>query len=465
MNTPLAGSFKLLSLSLLMHFAGWGLLAEARGGDVYELSPPERQLHQAKIAFQVQGKLHLEGPDKKKRQVPIEVNGDFLYDEYIASPTASLAARRYHTAEAEIKLEKNTHAPRLSDERRLVGVETQGAKSRFWSPGGPLLRDEVELIELQANSARLSALLPETPVSVGDTWTPADEALAAFLCIDTVNNNGVTCKLAEVKDGRAVVEMTGKASGAADSVLTEIEISAKYGYQVAEQRFTSLAMAMKEKRAIGQAEPGFEVTGRLTMLLTPLAASEHLTTEAVASIARGASAVSPLRYESTEKGLRLLLEPRWRVVIDRPEVTVFRFVDDGETVAQCNLSALEALPEGRKLQLEEFQEEIKKALGENFVQFIGASQGISESGLRVLRVSVTGQASELGIHWIYYHISNDEGRRVSFVITMEAEKANRFGAADSLFASSMELFAPTTAPGQKPTPAAKEARAASRRAQ
>jgi hypothetical protein len=157
----------------------------------------------------------------------------------------------------------------------------------------------------------------------------------------------------------------------------------------------------------------------------------------------GIEGASPVMYESDVQGFRVLLDPRWRVIMDRREVTVMRWVDEGDVVAQCNISTLPPLAAGKQLQLEEFQKDIQKALGENFGSFLEASQSIAPNGLRVLRVSAVGEASELPIHWIYYHLSNDEGRRLSFVFTMEADKSNRFAGADDPFAASLELFEPT----------------------
>jgi hypothetical protein len=110
------------------------------------------------------------------------------------------------------------------------------------------------------------------------------------------------------------------------------------------------------------------------------------------------------------------------------------------------------------LQLEEFQTDIQKSLGETFGQFIEASQFESDHGLRVLRVVAGGVASELPIHWIYYHVSNNAGRRLTYVFTMEAENASRFAAADHAFTSSLELFDPTPVP-QAEGGVVKEARA------
>jgi hypothetical protein len=456
MNSPIRprGTFRWLFGFV---FACLGPAGIAAAQSTYQLTPPATQSHRAKVTFEVQGKLKLLGTDNKERQIPLEVSGNFLYEEKIEASSSLWSSRSYQTAEAEIKLDKTSHTPRLAGTRREVGVKMDGDKARFWSPGGPLSRDEVELIDLHANSVLLLSLLPEGAVRIGDSWQVKDDVLAPFLTLDAVNSSDVACKLVSVEDGRAVVEMEGKVSGAVEGVDTELKLSAKFAFHVAERRFTSLALVFNESRSIGKAEPGFDVSAKLTMALAPLPSSELLTDATVASIRKGLGVAPPLAYESTVQGFRLLLDPRWRVMMDRNEVTVLRFVKDGDAVAQCNVSSLPPLEAGKRLQLEEFQADIQKSLGENFGQFIEASQYESDHGLRVLRVVAGGEASELLIQWIYYHVCNDAGRRLTYVFTMEAENASKFAAADIPFTSALELFDPTPAP-QSEGPVVTEAR-------
>jgi hypothetical protein len=434
------------TFSVISWLLALAIVPGAATAQTHRFPPPATQLQRVKVTLQVQGKLKLLGTDNKERQIPLEVSGNFDYEEKVEASSSLWSSRFYRVAEADIKLDKATHQPRLGVTRREVGVKLDGPKTLFWSPGGPLSRDEAELIDLHANSVLLSDLLPEGDVRIGDTWKPTEETLSRFLTLDAVNSSDVACKLAEVAEGRAVVEMQGVVTGAVEGVATEIELSAKFGYHLTERRFTSLALVFKENRSIGKAEPGFEVSAKLTMVLTTVASSERLSEAAVAGIRKGLGVAPPLAFESTLQGFRVLIDPRWRVMIDRNEVTVFRLVKDGDAVAQCNLSSLPPLAEGRRLQLEEFQQDIQKSLGENFGQFIEASQGESDHGLRVLRVVAAGEASELPIHWIYYHVSNDAGRRLTYVFTMEAEKTRSFGGADAAFTASLELFDPTPAP-------------------
>ncbi len=456
MNTPVAGFAGRVALFVSLAAGAAAPAALAGSGPRYELTPPAVAPCQVKVTVQVEGSLKLLDAKNEQRKIPLKVSGEFLYEERITDPVARQAARYYHTAEANIELEKSSHQPQLASEHRLIGMRLHEGKTRFWSPGGPLSRDEAELIDLQANSVLLVDLLPKEPVQVGDEWKPEAAALAPFLSIDVVNSTEVTCKLAEVKQGRAVVEMSGAVTGAAEGVTTELELSAKYAYHLTERRFTSLAMVVREDREIGPAEPGLELTARLTMVLSPLTTPQKLTEASLAAVQAASGEATPLRYESTEQGFRVVLDPRWRTIIDRAEVAVLRLVDQGDVIAQCNVSALPPLPEGRRLQLEEFQRDIQKALGENFGSFLEASQSVTSGGLRILRVAVAGQASELPIHWIYYHASNDDGHRVSYVFTMEADKAERFAGADNQFTASLELFKPT--PSTQTTPSAQQAR-------
>jgi hypothetical protein len=55
------------------------------------------------------------------------------------------------------------------------------------------------------------------------------------------------------------------------------------------------------------------------------------------------------------------------------------------------------------------------------------------------------------VRWVYSHVSDDSGRRVSLVFTMSGEAAESFALADEQMTGSFELLA--EAPKAEPTPA------------
>jgi hypothetical protein len=131
-------------------------------------------------------------------------------------------------------------------------------------------------------------------------------------------------------------------------------------------------------------------------------------------------------------------------------------IEQGELIAQCNISSLPDLADGKRVQLPEFQADIEKALEKNFGQFVEASQQKNESGHRVLRAVVSGLASELPIQWIYYHLSDDTGRQTALVFAMDAKIVEKFAAADEAIVGTFEFMA-RAAPTPAPTPSGETA--------
>ena len=136
-------------------------------------------------------------------------------------------------------------------------------------------------------------------------------------------------------------------------------------------------------------------------------------------------------------------------MVDDRELSVMRLVERGDLVAQCNISRLPAASETDVLQLSKYQVEIQRALKNQFSGFVEASEGMTDTGLRILKVAVAGTASDLPIRWIYYHISDKQGRRVSIVFAHEAKLERKFAGMDDTLISSFRFVEPMPAPAKK----------------
>ena len=91
----------------------------------------------------------------------------------------------------------------------------------------------------------------------------------------------------------------------------------------------------------------------------------------------------------------------------------------------------------------DFQQDVKRALADHFGEFVTASESVTESGLHVMRVVTTGKISELSIEWVYFHLTDNQGRRASCVYTYESDLADRFGASDQSLVSSFQFVEKT----------------------
>jgi hypothetical protein len=104
--------------------------------------------------------------------------------------------------------------------------------------------------------------------------------------------------------------------------------------------------------------------------------------------------------------------------------------------------------------LAEFQEDVRKALGDNFGQFAKASEQSNPQGGRLYRVVATGQAAEIPIEWHYYLVIDAKGRQVSLVFTLEQSLVEKLGEADQRLAETVECVEPRVESARAPTPAA-----------
>jgi hypothetical protein len=384
--------------------------------------------------------------------LPVTLKANLLYDEKITEVGVGTgygqsSVRHYASAQAHIAYSEGSVEPKLREDRSIVAVATT-VKDRknqprpiVFSPLGPLTRDELELIDVPACSLLIDALLPNRGIAVGSSWQLTCPQLAVLLGLDHVKKSDLTCTLDRVEDNSAVVHIKGDVSGTAGGVDSKIRLAAKYSFDTQRKRIGWFAMSLNEQRSSGYSHPGSKVTARVQMATAPLAGIPELDDKVLADLAlEPSNALQLLEFISLEGGFQLLSERNWQLITDRKDVTVLRLVEHGDLVAQCNFSSLPDLPENKDFGMREFQADVKRALEENMANFVGASESTIDGKIRALRVVAAGEASDVPIQWIYYHLMDQQGRRASCVFTLEADLAERFAAADQPLISSFRFL-------------------------
>lgn len=437
----------------------------AQSAEKYELvsQPAAGQTVRVEVQIDVGGDLTL-ADEGKTRKLKMSVAGKLRYDEKVLLPdSANRLARRsvryYDQASAVIKIDDGGAEPKLAKTRRLVVADSSGGRATLFSPSGPLTRQELDLIDVPANSLLLDALLPDRPVGIGDRWRLADELVAALLGLDAVSQSNVECELKEVAGPRAKLELAGRVLGAIGGVGTEIEVKGKYRYDFEVRRVTGLGLLVKEQRSIGHVTTGLDVVAKLQLALGPAAENRHL---ADAKLAQFTLSPRPetllLRCESPTKKFTMTHARDWHLMTDSGELLALRLVDRGELVAQCNVSALPDVRPENPPSLAKFQQDLRRSLDKNFGNFVEASESVNSAGYRVLRVVVEGQISDLPLRWHYYLVTDQAGHAAVVAFTVEAELVPRLGDADGELVANLQFTpaekAPATA-AKAPTTAAK----------
>lgn len=364
------------------------------------------------------------------RQLKLKVQAELSYAERHrqAASTASIwsGLRHYERASARIQVEQNDSPRELRPTRRLIAAWCDGSQAWLACPTGPLTRDELDLIDIPANTLAIDLLLPGQPVAVGSTWEHPAERIALLLGLDAASLSTVTSTLKSCTADEAHIELAGRVQGAVGGVATEIDLAGTYTFDRRSSQISRLALRIKENRSIGHVAAGLDVTADLKVAIAPRDHCEQLS-EAMAAAVPPAPQPEMLLLEHVcaAGGYRLLHDRRWHVLDEDASSVVLRFVDRGELIAQCNAAAVPA-PGGEPVTLEAFQRDVQKALGASFGQFTRATQGTTAAGYTLLDVIVHGQAAELPIVWHYFHLSNAGKRQVVLAFTYEQGLADSF---------------------------------------
>ena len=166
---------------------GWHVSQFAKAAETYPLrsAKPDGTPIRVVVNLEVGGHLKV-AADKKNEPVPMSVVAQFGYDEQRlddGNNTGSrLAVRWYDDVRAVIKAADQMAKPQLREDRQLIAVSAGEKDVTISSPNGPLTHDELDLVEIPANTLIVDELLPSDEVEIGHQWKPSDTAMRDCYC-------------------------------------------------------------------------------------------------------------------------------------------------------------------------------------------------------------------------------------------------------------------------------------------
>ena len=373
------------------------------------------------------------------------------YDEKaLQLPTATdktYRAVRYYQ-EASAKLHKGTVSlnPALRPERRLVGVEIKGQKVMPFCPRGPLNVDELELLSAVGETLNLDQLLPTKTVKIGDSWPVPDETVAVLLALDDVTANSVRTTLKEVTPDFARFELEGRVEGKLYGAMNQISLKAKCRFDRRTQRIDWFAMGLQQNRDVGLVESGLDWSFQVRVKVTPAQASAEVRPSA--ELSETALADLPLKpndeilrvqYDMADGEIRLTHDRAWFLTGHYSDQDEFHRLDHGQDIGMCKVSPQPQLSVAKLPTAGQFQEIVQKVLGSSFGEITDASEAQTDAHLRIVRVSVKGKDADVPARWIYYHVSDPEGRQATLTFRVEERNLEAFGHADDTLVQSLRF--------------------------
>src|SRR5262249_7323674 len=113
------------------------------------------------------------------------------------------------------------------------------------------------------------------------------------------------------------------------------------------------------------------------------------------------------------------------------KLMVLKRLDAGRVVAQCNLVVGPTAGRGRHQDSTQFRDEVRRVLGQRFVQYIGMGEVDGDpAGGYCYKVGVQGREGDLDVVWYYYLVASPTGEQLVVTYTLAAQDAQAFGEED-----------------------------------
>uniref|UniRef100_A0A7C4LLS7 DUF2066 domain-containing protein n=1 Tax=Schlesneria paludicola TaxID=360056 RepID=A0A7C4LLS7_9PLAN len=402
------------------------------------------------LRLDVHGKVQTLGEQNQTTSLPLSASAAISYRErrllgHGADAEALRSVRDYEQAQVDITVDEEKTAIRLSDALKLAVAQGRSSGLEIYSLTGLLSAEELELLSPPCDSLGFLALLPKEEVAVGDEWSPPAWVGQFLARLDAVTKADVKCKLVNVQDQLAKVTFSGSATGAVLGAPSEVTFQGSYEYDLQVKAITGVEMRQSEKRGIGVVSVGLDVAAGLRVLRKPAKVAGRVSLQPVidAAIQPPPEAARLLRFESPWN-IGLLHSRDWHLFKQTEQVAIFRLLDQGLFVAQCNLSPIPSAKPGEHTTAAVFEDDIRRSLGTRLVQLKPTEILPTGDRRHLQRAVAQGLVGDRKLTWIYYLLADPSGKQVSLMFAVDSDAVEKLGQRDLEFVQSVRFGAPPT---------------------
>jgi hypothetical protein len=202
--------------------------------------------------------------------------------------------------------------------RRLVMMK-KGAHKAPFSPDGPLLWAEIDLLRTDVVVPALAGLLPGNAVSPGDTWRASPAAVAELTDLEEVKEGNLVCTLDKVLASGprkvAQVSFAGTLSGVNEDGPTRQKLSGRVLVDLTAQCITFLKVDGEHFLLDADGKEAGKVAGTFEFSRIPVTGQAALADAALKGLDLTATPENTrLLHDTIESGVRFLHHRNWRVV-------------------------------------------------------------------------------------------------------------------------------------------------------
>jgi hypothetical protein len=202
--------------------------------------------------------------------------------------------------------------------RRLVLMKKGHSKVPF-SPDGPLMWSEIDLLRTDIMVAALTGLLPEREVEPGDTWKANVSAATELTDLEKIDQGELICTLDKVVVNGprtiAYVSFAGTLTGVNEDGPTRQKLSGRMQVDVKAKCITYLKVDGEHFLLDGKGKQVGMVAGSFELNRKPLAEHKELSDAVVGGLELDPNETNTrLLFDNPELGVRFTHARNWRVV-------------------------------------------------------------------------------------------------------------------------------------------------------
>ncbi len=222
--------------------------------------------------------------------------------------------------------------------------------------------------------------------------------------------------------------------------MNQIALKAKCRFDRHAQRIDWFAMGLQQTRDVSVVESGLDWTFQVKVRVTPLTSSEELSDAALADVpVKPTDELLRVQYHLERGDVQLTHDRAWFLTGHYSDQDEFHRLDRGQDIGLCKVSPQPQVSVAKLPNAAQFQEIVRKALGDKFGDVVDVADSRNEAHLRIVRIAVKGKDGDVAVRWLYYHVSDPEGRQVTLTFRVEEKNLESFGHADDALAQSVRF--------------------------
>jgi hypothetical protein len=423
------------------------LLPTIASAQMYDLSeaPKAGDCYRITVETDLAGAIKV-AQDSKEAAIKLSAKNEHVLFERVLDADKGVvrkSARYYEKALSQAEVGDGKVQRELRDSRRLVVAQRFEDNLLCYSPVGPLTRSELEVVSEHFDTLCLTGILAGKEVAIGDSWKLSNGVAQALCLFDGLISHDLTAKLAEVKDGNAVITIDGKAGGIESGAAVKLEITATARFDLLNHRLISLNWKQKDTRDQGPASPASQVESQTIVQRVVL-------NEEPRELSKGAIVAVPqeneppellklLQFNDPGNRYTFLFSRGWQVVGRTDNHLVMRLMDRGDFVAQATIAVLKKQEPGKHLTAEDFTNLVSESPGWVMDEISDAGELPTDAGRWIYRITAKGELDGTKVMQNFVLLAGAQGDQLAVTFTMKPANAAKIGTRDLALVNAIEF--------------------------